>query len=116
MPVRDLAEARAFYADTLGCRIGRTRAGADHATRSSRHFGVTLARDEFEDLVARFTERGVQWIAPVSTDDAGSPTEQTKAKLVDPSGNVIEFKTYPHVEAALEVSADPPPGTGASRN
>ncbi len=41
----------------------------------------------------------VQWLVPVATDDAGLPTEQTKAKVCDPSGNVIEFKTYPDVAA-----------------
>jgi extradiol dioxygenase family protein len=43
-------------------------------------------------------------LAPVSTDDAGLPTEQTKGKIADPSGNVIEVKTYRDVAAALEVS------------
>ena len=38
------------------------------------------------------------------TDDDGTPTEQTKAKIADPSGNVIEFKTYVDVAAALEIS------------
>ena len=28
------------------------------------------------------------------TTDAGTPVEQTKCKIADPSGNVIEFKTY----------------------
>ena len=32
------------------------------------------------------------------------PTEQTKAKIADPSGNVIELKTYRDVDAALEIS------------
>jgi len=40
----------------------------------------------------------------VSTDDEGTPTEQTKLKIGDPSGNVIELKTYADVAAALEIS------------
>ena len=47
---------------------------------------------------------GVAWLVPVTTDDEGEPTEQTKAKIADPSGNVIEFKTYRDVDAALEIS------------
>jgi extradiol dioxygenase family protein len=43
-------------------------------------------------------------VSPLSTDDAGQPTEQTKAKLADPSGNVIELKTYVDVTAALELT------------
>ena len=42
--------------------------------------------------------------SPVSTDDEGQPTEQTKAKIADPSGNVIEIKTYADVASALEIS------------
>jgi uncharacterized protein len=124
IPVRDMDEARAFYVDTLGCEAARAR--ADFAdiwfygmqitlqdrpdevvggpVRGSRHFGVTLAREEFETVVARLGAHGVVWVSPVSTDDAGLATEQTKGKIADPSGNVIEFKTYRDVDAALEVS------------
>ena len=136
IPVRDMAEARAFYVETLGCRAARARADftdvwfygmqitlhdrpdevATQPTRGCRHFGVTLSRDEFEDTVARLAERGVAWLSPVSTDDAGLPTEQTKGKIADPSGNVIEFKTYRDVSAALEVSAHSYPEAVAHGN
>lgn len=126
IPVRDMEEARAFYVDTLGCLATRTRADftdiwfygmqvtlqdrpdevAAQPARGSRHFGVTLSRDEFDDTVARLAERGVSWLSPVTTDDTGEPNEQTKGKIADPSGNVIEFKTYRDVDAALEMPAD----------
>jgi extradiol dioxygenase family protein len=125
LPVRDLGEARNFYVDALGCRAARTRDGfvdvwfygmqvtlhdrPDLAQPSAdggcRHFGVTLAREEFDDAVARLGARGVSWLDPVSTDHKGSPLEQTKAKITDPSGNVIEIKTYPDVGSALEIPA-----------
>jgi extradiol dioxygenase family protein len=125
IPVRDMAEARRFYVDTLGCHAARARTDftdvwfygmqvtlqdqpdevAAQPARGTRHFGVTLSRGEFDETVARLTERGVSWLAPVSTDEAGLPTEQTKGKIADPSGNVIEFKTYRDVDAALEVEA-----------
>ena len=41
------------------------------------------------------------WVSPVSTDYPGTPHEQTKAKLADPSGNVIELKTYVDPTAAF---------------
>jgi hypothetical protein len=124
IPVRDMGEARAFYVHTLGCQAARTRDDftdvwfygmqitlqdrPDEAplasTRQSRHFGVTLGRDEFEALIARLREHGVDWVVPVSTDDEGLATEQTKAKIADPSGNVVEIKTYRDVDAALEIS------------
>lgn len=122
LPVRDLAESRAFYADALGCRIGReTRDFVDvcfhglqltlHARpdevrpvagQGCRHFGVTLARDELDALVARVDGAGVDWVVPLGTDHPGTPREQTKCKLADPSGNVIELKTYPDLASALD--------------
>jgi uncharacterized protein len=129
VPVRDLAEARQFYLDALGCEAARTRDGfADiwffgmqvtlqdrpeeaPVPGSVRHFGVTLERQEFDAAVARLEAAGFTWLSPVSTDDAGKPTEQTKAKITDPSGNVIELKTYRDVVAALEFSPHSYPGT-----
>ena len=124
IPVRDLDEARIFYVDALGCEAARAcqgyqdvwffgmqvtlqdradEAGAAHPG-SVRHFGVTLGRDDFDALAARLAARGVRWLSPISTDDEGLATEQTKAKFADPSGNVIEIKTYADVASALEIS------------
>jgi hypothetical protein len=125
IPVRDLEEALDFYVGALGCQPARRREGfADvwfygmqvtlqdrpgdvaEVRPTVRHFGVTLHRSEFDALVAHLGEVGVEWVVPVTTDDVGRPTEQTKGKIADPSGNVIEFKTYPDPATALEV----PPG------
>jgi extradiol dioxygenase family protein len=37
----------------------------------------------------------------VQTDGAGTPREQTKAMIADPSGNAIELKSYADPAAAL---------------
>ncbi len=136
IPVRDMDEARAFYVHTLGCQAARTRDDFTDvwfygmqitlqdrpdevpptSARGSRHFGVTLDREEFETVVARLRERGVAWVVPVSTDDEGLATEQTKAKIADPSGNVVEIKTYRDVDAALEISAHSYPEAFAHGN
>lgn len=136
VPVRDLEEAREFYVHTLGCEAARVRPDfADvwffgmqvtlqdrpdevSALRQgdSRHFGVTLSRDEFDSVMTRLTAAGIDWLVPVTTDDEGLPTEQTKAKLADPSGNVIELKTYRDVGAALEISPHSYPETFAHGN
>jgi uncharacterized protein len=114
LPVRDLAESRAFYVDVLGCELAR-----EHPTfidvwfyglqltlqerpdqvlsdeqRGVRHFGVTLSADELNELLARLDAHPVQWLSPPTTDYPGTPQEQTKAKVLDPSGNAIELKTY----------------------
>lgn len=122
IPVRDLEEARAFYVSVLDCQPARARADfidvwffglqltlhdrpqeTGLTPGGSRHFGVTLPREQFDALVARLASSGVDWLVPVSTDDEGLSTEQTKTKIVDPSGNVIELKTYRDVAAALEI-------------
>lgn len=109
--------------NTLGCQAARTRDDfidvwffglqltlhdrpdevIPLTTAGSRHFGVTVGRDEFNELVARLEVNAVPWVVPVTTDDEGLPTEQTKMKIADPSGNVIELKTYRDVHAALEI-------------
>jgi hypothetical protein len=124
IPVRDMDQARNFYVHTLGCQAARTTPDftdiwffgmqltlqdrPDEATGvvpgGSRHFGATLGRGDFEVAVARLEEAGVDWVSPVSTDGEGTEIEQTKCKIADPSGNVIELKTYRNVEAALEIS------------
>jgi extradiol dioxygenase family protein len=136
VPVRDVEEAQDFYVRALGCQPARARDDfidvwffglqltlhdrPDEATGlvagSARHFGVTLERDEFEELVERLERNDVEWLSPVTTDDAGLLTEQTKAKIVDPSGNVIEVKTYRDVQAALEISTYSYPETVARGN
>ncbi len=136
LPVRDIDEARDFYVRALDCQAARARDDfvdvwffglqltlhdrPDEATGlvpgSARHFGVTLERDEFDQLVERMERSGVEWLSPVTTDDAGLSTEQTKAKIVDPSGNVIEVKTYRDVRAALEISTHSYPETVARGN
>ena len=119
IPVRDLGEARGFYVDLLGCRPGRWR---DHwgdvwfyglqltlherpeqvtSEPGVRHFGVTLPGAELAALLARLQREAVAWARPVETDFAGTPREQTKAMVLDPSGNAIELKAYLDPEAAF---------------
>ena len=136
IPVRDIDEAVAFYVQALGCQAARSKDDfvdvwffgmqvtlhdrpdevAESQKPGSRHFGVTIGRDEFDTVVARLDAAGIDWLVPVTTDDAGLPTEQTKGKVADPSGNVIEVKTYRDVTAALEVSPHSYPAASAHGN
>lgn len=113
--VDDLPAARAFYVDTLGCRPGRERGDwldvwffglqltlqgrpdqvLSLEEQGARHFGATLDADTFATVVGQLdADPSVTWLARVATDHGGTPREQTKCKLVDPAGNVIELKTY----------------------
>ena len=122
LPVRDLASTKSFYVDVLGCGLGRERdrfidvwfyglqltlherPGQLLAAEANgvRHFGVTLEPDELRALLERLGNHPIEWLDEVSTDYAGTPREQTKAKLLDPSGNVIELKTYVDPVAAFD--------------
>ena len=125
LPVRDLAESRAFYVDVLGCEPGRVRDGwidvwfygmqvtlheepdlvAAPDARGVRHFGVTLAADQLDAILRRLesqpADRPVEWLRPLATQYAGTPRAQTKAMIVDPSGNAIELKSYADPAAAF---------------
>jgi extradiol dioxygenase family protein len=121
LPIRDLEEAREFYVNALGCKIGRVREtwidvwfhGMQltlHARPNQvlpldpgnvRHFGITLGADELMALLQRLEARPTQWLKRPTTDYAGTPRAQTKAMIADPSGNAIELKTYADPAAAF---------------
>ena len=123
IPVTELDAALTFYVDTLGCASGRIRRDQGFADvwfygmqvslhdepeqvrtpaeQGVLHFGVTLARADLDALIARLDGQLVEWASPLHTDYAGTPQERTKAKIVDPSGNVIEVKSYADVESAF---------------
>ncbi len=114
-PVNDLDEAIAFYS-TLGGLVGRRETGwADVALFGaqltlqhvpedvsqpmprSRHFGATLPWHDWEHLVARLTG----FVEGPQIDYSGNKSEQAKAMLADPSGNLIELKAYRQPAAVL---------------
>ena len=121
LPVRDLAEARQFYVEVLGCRPGRVSDGwidvwfygmqvtlherpeevLPDEQRGVRHFGVTLEREELDALVSRLQGQPIRWLCPLTTDFPGTPQEQTKAKLLDSIGNAIELKSYADLVTGL---------------
>ncbi len=128
LPVRDLESSKRFYVDALGCEVGRERPDfidvwfyglqltlqqhpdqvLPDAQRGVRHFGVTLSRDDLTALLARLEGRPVSWLHEVHTDYPGTPQEQTKVKILDPSGNAIELKAYADPNAAFEMEPGRP--------
>jgi hypothetical protein len=124
-PVDDLAGARAFYGGLLGCIPGqqtertanfeffghhiiahlvtgeafevhrRATAGRNIAVR---HFGVALPWGDWEALKARLLAAGAAFVVPPEMRYAGEPGEEQLMLLADPSGNVVEFKTYRDIE------------------
>jgi len=118
-PVDDLAAARRFYGELLGCPEGRSAAKwidfdlfghqiVAHLApgqlpgRSSNevdgehvpvpHFGVVLAMDQWKQLASRLTDAGVDFVIEPTVRFAGQPGEQATMFFLDPAGNALEFK------------------------
>jgi len=120
-PVNCLAEARAFYCTVLGATVGRENPTwidillFEHQLtlherplevlgpkdRGVRHFGFVLEWPQWESLGAELLALGVVFDRTPSVSHAGTPREQGKMILSDPSGNVIEIKTYRDFAAVL---------------
>ncbi len=120
-PVHDLALARQFYGDTLGCPEGRSSAEwidfnfyghqivahlAPEAAGSAqlnavdghgvpvRHMGIVLPMKEWEALAARLKAQGTKFIIEPYLRFKGEPGEQATMFFLDPSGNAIEIKAF----------------------
>jgi len=120
-PVHDLAAARAFYGETLGCPEGRScdewidfnfyghqivahlapeetgqarRNAVDSHNVPVRHFGIVLPMTEWEALAGRLRARGVQFLIEPYIRFKGQPGEQATMFFLDPSGNALEIKAF----------------------
>jgi len=125
-PVRDLAEARAFYGGLLGCAEGRSSAewidfdffghqivahlapenGGDAAVNHVDghgvpvpHFGVVLTLEAFAALAERIKAAGVRFEIEPYTRFKGQAGEQATMFFRDPSGNAIEMKAFASLDA-----------------
>jgi len=122
IPVDDLAEARRFYGEVLGCPQGRedetwvdwdlyghqlvTHVVGDRGERvvgrnpvddhdvPVPHFGVLLDTDDFHALAARLRAAGTTFVIEPYLRFAGLPGEQWTMFLLDPAGNALEFKAF----------------------
>lgn len=118
-PVDDLAAARRFYGELLGCPEGRS---ADHwidfdlhghqivahlapeATRARAsnpvdgeevpvpHFGLVLQMNDWKALADRLRAAGTRFVIEPTVRFEGQPGEQATMFLLDPAGNALEFK------------------------
>ncbi|MFN4020277.1 MAG: VOC family protein [Erythrobacter sp.] len=120
-PVDDLAAARAFYGEAMGCAEGRSsdtwidfdfhghqivahlapgQAGdrahshVDGHGVPVPHFGLVLTMEEWEALADRLRQAGTQFVIEPTIRFKGQPGEQATMFLRDPSGNALEFKAF----------------------
>ncbi len=122
-PVHDLAAARAFYGELLGCREGRSNeqwvdfdlyghqivAHLDPMLDATRrvhhnavdghgvpvpHFGVVLPWEAWHALAERLQAAGTAFVIEPYVRFRGATGEQATMFFHDPSGNALEFKAF----------------------
>lgn len=120
-PVNDLAAARHFYGELLGCPEGRSSDAwidfnfyghqivahlapdeCGHRSLSKvddhdvpvRHFGAVLAIAQWDELAAKLKAAGTKFVIEPYTRFKGEVGEQSTMFFLDPSGNAIEFKAF----------------------
>jgi len=120
MPVDDLAAARVFYGELLGCEQGRSsdswidwnlrghqfvthlapgRQRAVHNPVDGHdvpvpHFGLILTVTKFHELADRLRAAGTTFVIEPYRRFKGEPGEQWTMFLHDPAGNALEFKAF----------------------
>ena len=120
-PVRDLAEARAFYGELLGCPEGRSSeewidfdffghqlsahlkpsetrkvegSAVDGKNVPVLHWGVILEMEQWEKLAENLKANDIKFIIEPYIRFKGQVGEQATMFFLDPSGNALEFKAF----------------------
>ncbi len=119
-PVDDLAAARSFYGELLGCAEGRSseewidfdfhghqivaHLSPEAGDRMSNpvdghdvpvpHFGLVLGMDDWRNLAEKLKECGTDFVIEPTIRFEGKPGEQATMFLRDPAGNALEFKAF----------------------
>lgn len=114
LPVLELEPARRFYIDVLGAQAGRTKKDYTNVLlwghqitlqkspdevvplerQGKRHFGVILPWAEWEKEATRLKNMRTTFLSGPEVLLQGTPEEQAKFFLEDPSHNIIEVKAY----------------------
>jgi extradiol dioxygenase family protein len=125
-PVHDLAAARRFYGELLGCPEGRSSdqwidfnfyghqivahlAPEECGHRSTspvdehdvpvRHFGAVLSLEQWAVLAERLKAAKTKFVIEPYTRFKGEPGEQATMFFLDPSGNALEFKAFANLDS-----------------
>ena len=120
-PVNDLNTTKYFYMNILGCKVGRESKSwidfnlyghqvvahlapdeckkpqtnfVDGEQISCRHFGVILDWKEWEELSKNLNMLKINYLIKPKIRFKNKSGEQGTFFIQDPSGNVLEFKTF----------------------
>ena len=122
VPCRDLEEARRWYSEVLGaqpmrvlkdrvtfsfggvlqlvCHLER-RAIVTNPRAYPRHHGLTFLRmEDFSRMKDHVQKLGVKFLVRPAVRFAKTAHEHQTFMVVDPSGNVVEFKCYVRPECS----------------
>ena len=121
IPVDDLAAARHFYGQILGCEKGRSSEKwvdwdfyghqlvthlvnampsapscneVDSKAVPVPHFGVVLTMEDWRILADKVKGAGIAFVIEPYIRFAGEPGEQATMFFHDPAGNALEFKAF----------------------
>ena len=121
IPVTNILKAREFYTNILGCSVGRqddkwidfnffghqlvahliSEPILDEKTNSvdgehvpTRHFGIIMQIEDWEDLVQHFKEKEIQFLIQPQIRFKGKDGEQSTFFILDPFSNALEFKAF----------------------
>lgn len=119
-PVTNIAEAKAYYVEGLGCQVGRENAKSvilnlcghqlvAHLTEEPlavqkgiypRHFGLVFtAEDDWNNLLERAQRQNLQFYQTPKYRFTDTPLEHRTFFLEDPFYNLMEFKFYAYASA-----------------
>jgi extradiol dioxygenase family protein len=125
-PVRDIAEARAFYGELMGCPEGRSApewvdfdfyghqivahlapdecghkqsSAVDGHDVPVRHFGAILPMDKWQAMADKLVANKTAFVIEPYIRFKGEPGEQATMFFLDPSGNAIEMKSFANLDS-----------------
>jgi hypothetical protein len=119
-PVTDIPQAKAYYADKLGCSVGRENEKSvilnlyghqlvAHVTETPvdaqtgiypRHFGLIFTEEkDWETLLHQAQDQQLKFFIPPKHRFERTVLEHRTFFLEDPFHNLMEFKFYRHPEA-----------------
>jgi extradiol dioxygenase family protein len=119
-PVTNIPETKAYYANRLGCGIGRENESSvilnlyghqlvAHVAHEPiplqqgiypRHFGLVFsAQADWQALLDRAQQQQLKFYMPPKVRFEGLPLEHRTFFLEDPFQNLLEFKVYRHDSA-----------------
>jgi extradiol dioxygenase family protein len=126
-PVHDIAVARQFYGELLGCPEGRSSnewvdfnfyghqivahlapQECGHRGSSSkvddhdvpvRHFGAVLNLAQWQQLADKLKAAGTKFVIEPYIRFKGEPGEQATMFFLDPSGNAVEIKAFANLDS-----------------